>query len=137
MENRPNGFAVLNYGSLLFSRPMKYTDSIIEYTKNNVERKFPYCDYYYQLDDEWRYGFIDNNFIVIEKEYELPFDRKNPPIQIEGNFALLSWRLKRGYRNIPQDNYSKVLKRNVKLTMQPYGATYLRMTEIPLIKEEK
>ena len=137
LENRPNGFAVLNYGSLLFSIPMKYKDSIIEYTKNNVERKFPYCDYYYQLDDEWRYGFIDNNFIVIEKEYELPFDRKNPPIQIEGNFALLSWRLKRGYRNIPQNNYSKVLKRNVKLTMQPYGATYLRMTEIPLIKEEK
>ena len=137
LENRPNGFAVLNYGSLLFSIHMKYKESIIEYTKNNVERKFPYCDYYYQLDDEWRYGFIDNNFIVIEKEYELPFDRKNPPIQIEGNFALLSWRLKRGYRNIPQDNYSKVLKRNVKLTMQPYGSTYLRMTEIPLIKEEK
>jgi hypothetical protein len=137
LENRPNSFATLNYGNLLFSLPINYKIKLIEYTKNNVERKFPYCDYYYELDDEWRYGFNSDSFKVIENDYNLPFDRKNPPLEIEGRFALLSWRFKDGYKNIPQNNYKEVIKKNVKLKMQPYGSTYLRMTEIPLIKEEE
>lgn len=137
LEDRPKSFATLNYGPLLFSIPMKYRKQIVEYTKNNVERKFPYCDYYYELNDEWRYGFISEKFKVIEKEYNLPFDRNNPPLLIEGKFALLSWGLKSSYKNIPQDNYRNVVKKDINLKMQPYGSTYLRMTEIPLIKEEK
>ena len=116
---------------------MNYNIKLVEYTKGNVERKFPYCDYYYELDDEWRYGFMSDKFMIIENEYNLPFDRKNPPIEIEGEFALLSWKFKQGYKNIPQNNYDGVLKKNIKLKMQPYGATYLRMTEMPFIKEEE
>ena len=137
LENRPNNFAALNYGQLLFSIPMKYQIKLVEYTRNNVERKFPYCDYYYQLDSEWRYGFLSKSFKVVENEYDLPFDRNNPPLYIQSNFALLNWDFKRGFKNIPQDNYKEVVKKNIKLQMQPYGATYLRMTEMPLIKEEK
>ena len=137
LEDRQKSFATLNYGNLLFSIPMKYKIKLVEYTKDNVERKFPYCDYYYELDDEWRYGFQSHSFKVLENEYDLPFDRSNPPLLIEGEFALLSWRFKNGYKNIPQDTYRNVIRKNIKLKMQPYGATYLRMTEIPLIKEEK
>ena len=135
LEDRPHSFATLNYGHLLFSIPMNYDIKLIEYTKNNVERKFPYCDYYYELNDEWRYGFTSDTFMVIETDYDLPFDRSNPPVLIEGKFALLDWKLKKGYRNIPQDNFKKVLNKNIKLYMKPYGATYLRMTEIPLVKK--
>ena len=137
LEERPNNFATLNYGPLLFSLPIKYKSGIKEYTRNNVERKFPYCDYYYTLDSEWRYGFLSKSFKVVESEYDLPFDRSNPPLYIESRFALLSWNFKRGFKNIPQDNFKEVVKKNIKLQMQPYGATYLRMTEMPLIKEEK
>ena len=137
LEECANSFATLNYGHLLFSIPMNYKIKIVEYIRGNVERKFPYCDYYYELDDEWRYGFTTNSFKVIENDYNLPFDRKNPPLEIEGEFALLSWKFKQGYKNIPQNNYKEVLKKNIKLKMQPYGSTYLRMTEMPLIKEEK
>ena len=135
LEDRPRLFATLNYGPLLFSIPMKYKKQIVEYTKNNVERKFPYCDYYYELNDEWRYAFISKTFKVVENEYDLPFDRNNPPLFIEGKFALLSWGLKAGYRNIPQDDYRNVVKKDIELKMQPYGSTYLRMTEIPLVKK--
>ena len=137
LEDRPKSFATLNYGPLLFSIPMNHKKQIVEYTRDNVERKFPYCDYYYELNDEWRYGFNSKLFKVIEKDYNLPFDRTNPPLEIEGEFALLDWGYKAGYKNIPQDNYRKVIEKNIKLKMQPYGSTYLRMTEIPLIKEEK
>ena len=135
LEDRPRLFATLNYGPLLFSIPMKYKKQIVEYTKNNGERTFPYCDYYYELNDEWRYAFISKTFKVVENEYDLPFDRNNPPLFIEGKFALLSWGLKAGYRNIPQDDYRNVVKKDIELKMQPYGSTYLRMTEIPLVKK--
>ena len=137
MEDRPNSFATLSYGKLLFSLPVDYTVKLNEYTKNNVERKFPYCDYLYQLNGEWRYGFNSTKFKVFEREYDLPFDRQNPPIEIEGSFALLDWKFKNGFKNIPCENYKNILKTKIKLKMQPYGSTYLRMTEIPVIKEEK
>lgn len=137
LEERRNGFATLNYGPLLFSLALKHNMKIVEYTKNNVERKFPYCDYYYELAQEWRYGFNSKKFKVVEAEYNLPFSRTNPPLYIEGDFALLDWNFKRGYKCIPQDNYKKVVEKHIKLKMQPYGATYLRMTEIPYVKEEK
>ena len=130
-------FGVVKYGPLLFSLPIKSKDSINEYVRNNVERKFPYCDYYYELDGEWRYGINGDKFTVIECEYDGAFNRQNPPLKIEGKFALLDWRFQSKFKNIPQDTYRKVLKRGITLQMQPYGATYLRMTEMPIIKEEK
>lgn len=135
LETRKNSFRTLNYGPILFSIPLKHKLKIVEYTKNNVERKFPYCDYYYELNDEWRYGFINKSFKIVEKEYNLPFDRKKPPLILEGEFALLNWEIKKGYQNIPQDKYININKRKIKLKMQPYGSTYLRMTEIPLVEK--
>ena len=116
---------------------MLFKTKINEYERNNVVRKFPYCDYHFIKKGDHRYGFASNKFKVIEKDYNLPFDRTNPPLEIEGEFALLDWGYKTGYKNIPQDNYRKVIEKNIKLKMQPYGSTYLRMTEIPLIKEDK
>ena len=135
LETRKNSFRTLNYGPILFSIPLKHKLKIVEYTKNNVERKFPYCDYYYELNDEWRYGFRNKSFKIVEKEYNLPFDRKKPPLILEGEFALLNWKTKKGYQNIPQDKYININKRKIKLKMQPYGSTYLRMTEIPLVEK--
>ena len=137
LEERKNNFGVIKYGPLLFSLPIKAKESINEYVKNNVERKFPYCDYHYELAGEWRYGINGKKFKVIECEYDKAFSRKNPPLKIEGEFALLDWRFKGKFKNIPQDNYQKVLQTKLVLQMQPYGATYLRMTEMPIIKEEK
>ena len=50
---------------------------------------------------------------------------------------LLDWKFKNGFKNIPCENYKNILKTKIKLKMQPYGSTYLRMTEMPLIKEVK
>ncbi len=130
-----NNFATLHYGPLLFSLPIKYKERIVEYERNNVERKYPYCDYHYTLDGEWRYGFNSTLFFVKENEYDLPFDRNNPPLFIEGSFSLLDWRFKRNYQNIPQEHYNSVIRDDLILQLQPYGATYLRMTEMPFIEK--
>ena len=137
IDKRENKCSTLNYGLLLFSIPIEYKKQIVEYTKNNVERKFPYCDYYYELNGEWRYAFNSKIFKVIENDYDMPFNRVNPPLYIESQFTLLDWKFKKGYKNIPLDKYNGVLENKINLKMQPYGSTYLRMSEIPYIKEEK
>ncbi len=136
LVKRDNGFGVVKYGPLLFALPVPYEAEIVEYTKNGVERKYPYCDYYYKPKDETRYGFNGTTFKVIEKDYNLPFSRQKPPLLIEATFAKLQWNNKEGYAHLPEDNYQKVLEKGLKLTLVPYGATYLRMTEMPIIKEK-
>jgi Ran GTPase-activating protein (RanGAP) involved in mRNA processing and transport len=105
--------------------------------QNNKEPNKLLVELYSLKYENTKLNELKETLKVIENDYNLPFDRKNPPLEIEGEFALLSWKFKQGYKNIPQNNYKEVLKKNIKLKMQPYGSTYLRMTEMPLIKEEK
>ena len=68
LNERSTGLHTLTYGSLLFSLPIAFETKINEYEKNNVVRKFPYCDYHFIKKGEHRYGFASNKFKVIEKE---------------------------------------------------------------------
>ena len=106
-----------------------------EYVKNNVERKFPYCDYEFTPTSEWRYAFAGDDFKVIECDYNLPFDRENPPLKIEGEFALVNWNYEKDMELVASIKPSNErIGENVTLKMQPYGATYLRITEMAKIK---
>lgn len=42
---RPTGLKTVEYGPLVFSLPIRTEYRMREYTRNGVERKFPYCDY--------------------------------------------------------------------------------------------
>ena len=135
---RSTGLHTLTYGSLLFSLPIAFETKINEYEKNNVVRKFPYCDYHFIKKGEHRYGFASNKFKVIEKEFDNAFDRNNPPLVIETKMVLLDWKMKKGYEYVLEDTYRKSTNIKEVKELQPYGSTYLRMTEMPsLIKEEK
>lgn len=46
-KKRPHGLYAIQCGSLVFSIPISYEKHMLEYTKDGVERKFPYCDYEY------------------------------------------------------------------------------------------
>lgn len=50
---------------------------MLEYTKDGIERKYPYCDYEILPTSSWNFSFIKkSDFDVIECDYDLPFDRK-------------------------------------------------------------
>ena len=101
-----------------------------EYIRNNVERKYPYCDYYFRPMSEYKYAFNSNEFKVIEKEYDKPFDRLNPPLEIQTEFRKVDLRNKRGYQNVLLFKPIKYYDETKLINMKPYGATYLRMTEM-------
>ncbi len=135
LSKTSSGNTCLNYGALLFALPISYKRKMNEYVKDNVERKFPYCDYEFTPTSEWRYAFAGDDFKVIECDYNLPFDRENPPLKIEGEFALVNWNYEKDMELVASIKPSNErIGENVTLKMQPYGATYLRITEMAKIK---
>ena len=129
-EERKNNNYVVKYGNLLFSLPIDYKMETSEYIRNNVERKYPYCDYYFRPTSEYKYAFNSNEFKVIEKEYDKPFDRLNPPLEIQTEFRKVDLRNKRGYQNVLLVKPIKYYDDIKLINMKPYGSTYLRMTEM-------
>lgn len=130
LNKRDNGNYVLTYGPLLFSLPIDYRSETKEYVRNNVERKYPYCDYYFIPTSEYKYAFNSNEFKVIENDFVRPFDRENPPLLIESEFIKVDIRNRRGYEYVLSTKPTRVLNKTKVIKMKPYGATYLRMTEI-------
>ena len=131
-ESRPEGRVCLKYGALLFSLPIPYQKRAIEYVKDGVERKFPYCDYDILPTGEWKYAFAGDTGAIEECEYTLPFSRENPPLKIKAKFYPVEWECKTPFVCSPNAGDKKT-GNVVELEMQPYGTTYLRMTEMKKI----
>lgn len=137
MTDRPHSLKTVKCGSLVFSVPVKYKKKMYEYVRNDVERKFPYCDYDYLTDSEWSYGYADGCLTVERREVsEVPFSSEHPPVVVRANMRKIEWGLEDGYEficaktpksRIPIDELEKVL-------LYPYGCAKLRMTEIPLLE---
>ena len=143
-----NGLYTVNYGALLFSLPLKYKTVVHEYIKNDVERKAPYCDYDFLPEEDWGYGLKVDDFndtvngkalplkIIFNKNYDNPFSRSNPPVKIKVPVCKINWGNKDGYKFIANDTPKSLeaVSEKIEKDFVPYGNTYLRMTELPIIK---
>ena len=140
LVKRPRGLFALWRGPLLFSLPFRYDDIVYEYTKDGVERKFPYCDYAVYTTEKWNYAFASDKFTVAEHDIQtFPFAQENPPISIDALMREIPWSLKEGFKGIcnevPDSLESDAPPKTMRLV--PYGSTYLRMTEMPLVRDSK
>lgn len=69
----------------------------IEYVRDGVERRFPYCDYEMFPDSEWNYGFYSEAFeVMFEPVTDTPFSVENPPIRIKAKMVPVPWEEKGG-----------------------------------------
>ena len=138
--NRPDGFKTVEYGPLVFSLPIETEYKMYEYVRNNVERKFPYCDYELIGKSEWRYGFAEGaTFSVVEKEGdEYPFSSKNPRLALATSFAPIAWEFDEGTWTVSAPKYTsnRALGDAEAKEMIPYGCAKLRMTEMPIAKKK-
>lgn len=136
MVDRPNGLSCIEYGALVFALPIETEYRRLEYTKNGVERKFPYCDYELIPRSAWNYGFAGNKFEVTENEISsVPFSAKNPPITLTAELCKIDWRhapfLKTVAAKKPRS--TKRLSPPEKIKLIPYACAKLRMTEMPRV----
>lgn len=136
--NRPHGLNSVKCGSVIYSLPIKHRKNMLEYVKNDVERKFPYCDYELIPEEDWSFAFSDENLKFEKKTtYAVPFSSINPPSIIKVNMQKIDWGFEDGYDDvcakIPESTTPTSEKEEK--VLYPYGCAKLRVTEIPFIKK--
>ncbi len=129
----PRNMKVLWRGPLLYSVAIKERWEMLEYTRADVERKFPYCDYELHPESEWNYGFTaDDSFAVSENPVgDYPFAADRPPVEISAMLAPVDWSEEHGVAAV-EPLSRKALEAARAVRMIPYGCARLRMTEMPL-----
>ena len=56
LTQRPHDLHTVQCGSLVFSVPIRFEKRMLEYVRDGVERKFPYCDYELIPQSDWNYA---------------------------------------------------------------------------------
>ena len=134
--DRPHNLASIRAGSLVFSLPIEYEKKMYEYEKNEVERKFPYCDYEYIPKSDWNYAFSSLELKINSKEIsDIPFSSSNPPVTLTAKMKQIPWGLAERHENVcakvPESRTP--ISEEKEIELYPYGCAKLRMTEMPII----
>ncbi len=132
-EERPNKLSTVKCGSLIFSVPIEYEKISNEYTKDGVERKFPYCDYTLLPKSEWQYAYVGKELKVIPGELsDVPFSSEKPPVTIEAKVKSINWGYHKKYDSVcaKTPKSRKPLSEAKVIRLYPYGCAKLRMTEL-------
>lgn len=135
-ESRPHGLNTVKCGSLVFSVPVKFEKNMLEYERDGVERKFPYCDYELIPVSDWNYAYSSQNLEIQRGAVsEIPFSSENPPVTVKASVKKIGWGYEDGYdtvcAKIPESR--EAVSDEQEILLYPYGCAKLRMTEIPII----
>lgn len=129
----------VKYGPLTFSLSIEGKWYKVEYERNGVERKEPYCDWHVYRRGEFAYGFDSCEFEVRECEGDgRAFSHSAPLLEIDARLCRINWAMTDGYRNVPEKYPSdrRAISESETLTLVPYGCTTLRMTEMPFVEKQ-
>ena len=136
LEKANSGMYYAKKGPLIFSVPISYEKKMLEYEKDGVERKFPYCDYEYIPESNWEYAYVSLGKAEFKGVGEIPFSSEKPPVTVKATCAPISWGYEDGYETVcakyPAD--TTPTGENKEIELYPYGCAKLRITEAPLIK---
>ena len=136
LVDRPHNLKSVRCGSLVFSLPIEYEKRMLEYERNGVERKYPYCDYEYIPKSEWSYAYSSPFFKLERREMSgVPFASQKPPVTVKAKVKKIAWGLEDGYDTVCAKVPKSItpLEEEKEIALYPYGCAKLRMTELPLI----
>ncbi len=133
-EKRPHRLHSVKCGSLVFSVPVKFRKEMLEYERDGVTRRFPYCDYELIPESDWNYAFCSEALALNRKEVdEIPFSSVNPPLTVKAKVCQIDWGFEDGYETVcaktPESR--KAISEEKEIELYPYGCSKLRMTELP------
>ena len=135
-EKRPHELNTVKCGSLVFSVPVKFEKNVLEYERDGVERKFPYCDYELIPVSDWNYAYCNNELEIQHgKTGDVPFSSEKPSVTVKATVKKIDWGYEDGYdtvcAKIPESR--EAISEEEEILLYPYGCAKLRMTEIPMI----
>lgn len=133
-KERPRDMAVLWRGPLMYSVPVNFEKRMHEYVKNGVERKFPYCDYELIPTSAWNYAFKAEGEAEVQENGPgaVPFSAAEPAVTIRCPMVRVDWCEENKSAKIEPESRAPLSGAEV-VTLIPYGAAKLRMTEMPVI----
>lgn len=135
----PSGMYNVRCGSLVFAANIKATYEIEEYTRNDVERKYPYCDYKISPVGDWNLAFASRELKIKHSNLtDVPFSSNAPAVVVEADMCHIDWGYAEGYDNVcaKKPKSSAPLDNSFKMELYPYGCAKLRMTEMPIVKKK-
>ncbi|MCR4621656.1 MAG: glycoside hydrolase family 127 protein [Clostridiales bacterium] len=136
--DRPNGLRSVKCGSLLFSLPIPFIQKKLEYVRDGVERKYPYCDWELIPAGKWNYAFCGEPGKPEERAVnKTPFSSAWPPVTLDIPMRPIKWDYEDGYDTVcaKLPGTEPAGEAETK-TLYPYGCAKLRMTEMPLINSK-
>ncbi len=127
-------------GSLVFSLPVEEQWKRREYTRNSVERKYPYCDYELTGLSEWNFAYASEKLEKkLQNGSDIPFSAKQPMVTLTAKIVPIDWGYEPKFNTIcakiPHSTLPTGEERTV--TLIPYGCAKLRMTEMPFVRKGK
>jgi len=134
-ERRYNGSVALTRGPLVFSLPVAAQRKQIGGTQ-------PAADWEYYPTESWNYGVdVDTERPAESTELErrepaqVPFDPADPPVRLTVEGARVpEWGLEDNWAGEIRHSPTRTTEQREKVTLVPYGATNLRVTEFPLLE---
>ncbi|MBQ8356860.1 MAG: glycoside hydrolase family 127 protein [Clostridia bacterium] len=129
------GMFSVKRGPLLYALPIGDEWHRLEYEKNGVLRKFPYCDYEVLPTTPFAFGFVSDKFELVESdpETEYLFSPEGAPVALETELAPVEWGEENGHcKAVPESR--KATGKAEKMRLIPYGCTNLRMAVLPMIE---
>lgn len=141
-EPRPRNLYTLSRGPLYYTLDIGEEWTKLEYSRDGVDRTFPYCDYEIRPTTDWQTAFASDDVAKIEIEEhsipDMPFSEKNPAIVLKVDMVPIDWGFREGNENtvartVP--NSTVPTGDAVKLRFKPYGASNLHLTEIPFAQK--
>ncbi len=134
------GLSCLWRGPLLYSLPIPGEWTRLEYVRDNVERKFPYCDYTVTPTGKWNYAFENAPMTTEEHPVDAtPFSESAPPVTLAVTLSEINWPGREDYPNLCTAYPASKRRRGEPAVHRliPYGCTTLRMTEMPVLGKKK
>lgn len=127
------GMQSVRYGQLLFALNIDAEWHPLEYTKDGVARKFPYCDYELLPRSPWQYALSGKEFtpVPLSPKADAPlFSPNGARLALEAELTPITWRENNGIPEAAPSNPSPTGD-PVKMRLIPYGCTDLRISVFP------
>ncbi len=110
-----------------------------EYTRKNIERKFPYCDYEIFPESDFNYALTSTiNELQVEKVGDVTALKSDlSPIIVRAKAIKIPWKKSFGILKPLPKNTNSVDGKEYKIELVPYGTTNLRLTALPIIEPKR